>query len=42
MRLCNKLEEKFKENQKNSGLLMEAVIREAFEADEYVGKAEVH
>ena len=32
MKLCDELEEKVKENQKNSELLMEAVLREAFEA----------
>ncbi len=31
MKLCDELEEKVKENQKNSELLMEAVLREAFE-----------
>jgi type I restriction enzyme, S subunit len=31
MKLCNELESKVKENQKNSELLMEAVLREAFE-----------
>ena len=31
MKLCDDLEEKTKENQKNSKLLMEAVLREAFE-----------
>ena len=32
MKLCDELEEKVKENQKNSELLMEAVLKEAFEA----------
>ena len=32
MKLCDELEEQVKENQKNSELLMEAVLREAFEA----------
>ena len=32
MKLCDELEEKVKENQKNSELLMEAVLREAFES----------
>jgi len=31
MKFCDELEEKVKENQKNSELLMDAILREAFE-----------
>jgi len=34
MKLCDELEEKVQENQTNTGLLMEAVLREAFEVKE--------
>jgi len=34
MKLCDELEEKVKENQNNADLLMEAVLREAFEVKE--------
>jgi hypothetical protein len=31
MKLCNDLEQKIKENQNNAELLMDAILREAFE-----------
>jgi len=31
--ICDKLEEQVKENQKNSELLIDAVLREAFESN---------